>query len=461
MAKDELLTIRLEELKEDVELVGKMLIRATDRGGQLSTVSKLVKVGGDGTIGQSLATARSKLDMLISDLSGDDEVTSRLNGLQRDLTEAYKRLGSAAEAAAVVGERMRDLDNIMQSEQQKIEDSLFYCGDMITKIETVLSMLDSGMEQAAAWTAFDELIVDCEPLFSDYVDFLSGVALRDYRLDDGVATLADRVFKELVVGGLAVPARQGDLPTKLISLAKFQFPEWTVWDVPLAGYHAGMSRSSIGKSIIDDFLAGHPAMFPSETFAEQMFAEVYATCMIGPAYGYAALLLHLHPRKTRRTADGPSAGDRAAAILATLEFYGRDDPAFGAYVKQLSDWWCHAAGGATVSEDDARVFSDFASRVVSERLAKGTRPAPYDPGRWHGATDGVTDKAHVGPAKHALVRDALNAVWHLRLTDPATVAGLTADVLAAMIRPGPSAGPATTNTMQRQARPTETGGFGG
>ncbi|MCW2687390.1 MAG: hypothetical protein QOH69_272 [Actinomycetota bacterium] len=463
MARDELLIIRLEELKEDVALVGKMLSRATTRGDQLTTVSEVVKLGGDGTIGQSLASARSKVDLLISDLSSDDEVTHRLDELQKDLSEAYNRLGTAAGAAAVVGERMRDLDSIMQSEHQKIEDSLFYSLDMITKIQAVINTLDSDIDQVAAWNKFDKLIDECEPLFTDYVDFLSGVALRDYRLDDGVATLADRVFKELVVGGLAVPARHGDLPTKLASLAKFQFPEWTVWDVPLAGYHAGLSRSSsIGESIIDDFRANHPTTFPSAAFAKQMFAEVYATCMVGLAYGYAALLLHLHPRKTRRTEDSPSAADRATVILATLDSYSRDDPAFGAHVKRLSDWWSVAAGGATVSEDDVVLFTDFASRVVSDRLAKGTRPAPYDPARWHGATDGVTTKAHVDPGRrHALVRDQLNAIWHLRLTDPATVAGLTADDLASTVRHGRSAGPAATHTLQRQARPTEAGGFGG
>lgn len=462
MGKDELLTIRLTELKEDVGLVRQMLTRAKKRGDQLTKVSDLVKPVGDDTIGESLATARRRVEDLIINFSGDDELTAQLEVLREDLFEVSKRLGKAAQAATVVGERMRDLDSIMDTEHRNITDSLFYARDMIRDIETAINELDSDTDQEDAWKAFDELVLKCEPLFTDYVDFLSGVTLRDHGLEDGVAAVADRVFKELAVGGIAVPARQGDLPTKLASLAKFQFPEWTVWDVPLAGYHAGLSRSTeIGQSIINEFCARHHATFPTEVFARQLFAEVYAACMVGPAYGYAALLLHLHPRKTQRTDDSPSAADRANVILATLEYYAGDNPVVRDQVKRLADRWSFAAGGAPVPDRDAEIFAEFVSLVVSERLDETIRPAPYDWVRWRSATDDVTDIADIVPGRHVLVLDLLNALWQLRVTNPSAVEGLTAEALISGARPGRSARPAATSTMQRQARPNETGGFGG
>lgn len=459
MAKDELLIIRLQELKHDVGLVAKMLMRATTRGDQLNSVSSLVKLGGPETIGESLADAETRVVRLESNLSdAGDHVTELVDALKDDLRELKTRLGKAAKAATVIVDRMREFDIIVEAESQQIEDSLYGCGDMIQKIDKVIGEFDSGTDREAAWNKFDELIDECEPLFADYVDFLSGVTLRDYQLDDGVANLADRVFKELGVGGIAMPARQGHLPTKLTSLAKFQFPEWTVWDVPLAGYHAGLLRSNMANSILAQFRADHPTTFRTDAFAQQLFAEVYATCVIGPAYGYAALLLHLHPRNTTRTAGSPSAADRAHAILATLDYYGSKDPAFGAQVKRLANWWkIGATGGTTVPAGDGALFDAFVSRVLSERLAKGTRPAPYSPERWRKATNNLRS-ADDCRSKHVLVLDQLNAAWHLRFTQPEIVANFTADDLGSGVRPGQST---TIPILQRQAERPETRSLGG
>ncbi|MFN3003453.1 hypothetical protein [Mycolicibacterium wolinskyi] len=429
MAKDELLSIRLQEMKEDVALVVRMLTRSKSRGEPLNSIGSLVKVAGDGTIGESVFETTKQINTLARTLSNEaDDITALMTDIQANLTELDARLKKAAQAATVIGQRMQELDRIVDAETQSIEDSLQDCNELIDKIDGVIGDLNEGADQEAAWDAFDDLMAECEPLFADYVDFLSGVTLRDYQLDNGVAALAELVFKELRAEGIAMPARQGHLPTKMRSLAKFQFPEWTLWDVPLAGYHAGLCRSErIAGAIIDQSLDAHPETFPSALFAEKLFADIYASCMVGPAYGYAALLLHVHPRKTTRTKDCPSAADRAHVILAALAHSGKTAPDFAGHIDLLAQWWDVAAeGGRAAPARDADALDIFVTQVMA-RLENRTSPPPYDPARWKEVITGLETTDDV--RAQVLPLDRLNAAWHLRITNPAIVAELSAEDL--------------------------------
>ncbi len=195
MVKDELLTIRLQELKDDVGLVVKLLIRATSRGKDLNIIGELVKKDGDGTIGESLLAAQRNLRYLSEDLhDASENLTERLEKIHADLNCLSERLSKAASAATTINERMQAVDAFVDREFQNIEDSLNYCHDIIDSIDDLIAELDTTSDRDMAWDKFDKLIDECQPLFADYVDFLSGVTLRDYRLDDGVAVQADRVF---------------------------------------------------------------------------------------------------------------------------------------------------------------------------------------------------------------------------------------------------------------------------
>jgi hypothetical protein len=449
MDRDELLTIRLQELKEDISLVVKVLNRATSRGDDLNIIGKLVKTGGDDTIGESLLSAQRNLRYLADDLGDATEnLTELVEKMHADLNRLSARLSTAALAATAVNERMQALDTFVDREFQNIDNNLNYSRDMIYNIDDLIEELHTTTDREIAWNKFDKLIDECQPLFADYVDFLSGVTLRDYRLDDGVAFQADRVFEALAVQRIAMPGRQGHLPTKLSSLAKFQFPEWTVWDVPLAGYHAGLFRCDIEDPIIKRFRQLHEPTFPTDVFAQQLFAEVYASCFVGLAYGYAALLLHLHPRNTARTAENPSAADRAHVILETLDYFGKTDPTYSGYVHKLREWWeVAAAGVTTVSANDAEVLTKFVTEVLEQRLADRMRPEPYTPDRWHNATKDVATKQDFQAPRQPEVLDQLNAAWHLRITQPDSVADFTADDLNEGTRYGQ---PASDPSLRRQ-----------
>lgn len=429
MAKDELLIIRLQEMKEDVALVVEMLRKSSKRSEQLNSIGSLVQVAGDGTIGESVYQTSNRINTLAHSLSNEaDDITTLVAEIQANLTELDSRLRKAAHAATIIGQRMQELDRIVDFNSPRIEDSLDFCYVLAGKIDCVIRDLESKADQNAAWNAFDKLMAECEPLFADYVDFLSGVTLRDYQLDNGVAALAELVFEELRAEGIAMPARQVHLPTRMRSLAKFQFPEWTLWDVPLAGYHAGLCRAdSMAHDIVEGCLAEHPEAFPTKLFAERLFAEIYATCVVGPAYGYAALLLHLHPRKSTRTNDDPSAAERAHVILAALAHSGRTAPDFAGRVKLLAQWWDIAAEGSRAEPStNADVLTAFVAQVMT-KLETRMSPPPYDAARWKDVTTGLATADDV--KAQVLPLDRLNAAWHLRLTDSASVVDLSAQDL--------------------------------
>ena len=127
-----------------------------------------------------------------------------------------------------------------------LSENLEVCETVLKRIEALRKELADGKAPPEVWNELRELHHhNCRALFADYVDLLSGMVLRDTHLDDEVCAITDDFLAELASPRLVLPGRRSEMPTMFKDLVKIGFPEWTIWDVPLAAHHTGLWRADL------------------------------------------------------------------------------------------------------------------------------------------------------------------------------------------------------------------------
>jgi hypothetical protein len=222
-----------------------------------------------------------------------------------------------------------------------------------------------GAGNCEAWLNYMRGMAKAAPFFSEYVEFLGGLALRDVGFDEGVCDLADDFIRlsyadlnDLV---LAIPMRQQAVTDTLAAILRFSFPEWTIWGLPFAAreaWPAVVRKNAVLKAKLDKFPDwAHDAKFKS------CLADGFATYTIGPAYAYSALLLHLYPfchwpdEIEEKVREGHEFDlERATFILATLREMNMRN-VWDNLIKDLEDQWTSALGQCTLPAASGAVIS--------------------------------------------------------------------------------------------------------
>ncbi len=83
-----------------------------------------------------------------------------------------------------------------------------------------------------------------EEVFQECLDLLGGLALRDRIQGERICRIADEYIKELASDtgrreSFAIPGLDARLSSTLRRVAKMQFPEWSVWTLPLVAHEYG------------------------------------------------------------------------------------------------------------------------------------------------------------------------------------------------------------------------------
>ena len=110
-----------------------------------------------------------------------------------------------------------------------------------------------------AWQVERTLFDESQQFFAEYVELLTGLALRDSGFDEGISDIADRLYRNGYVGwfSLTIPAHK---PPNTLTRSRFihlGFPDWTPWALPLAAFDVGRleldktGRSAFVKTKID------------------------------------------------------------------------------------------------------------------------------------------------------------------------------------------------------------------
>ncbi len=277
----------------------------------------------------------------------------------------------------------------------------------------------------AEWSANKDLAKSRE-LFTEYVDVLGGLALRDAGFDGRLCLIADCLIRTWNFRrdwpSLTIPAREEALDATMARIIRIGFPEWTIWSLPLCAQEFGHVVFELLPDM-REFVDQAPRSRRSHR--RICLADAFATWVMGPAYACAALLTRFDPMRAR--ADRSLILKRATVVLQTLQRMNEiaeTDP-YGPTIMRLATEWeealrqtgcAHDTGASDGSEVDSviecvaenvpKTFSRETWARSCQLAAQLDRQLPDD--------QSVRERG-VGVGPSGDVCEVLNAAWCRRI----------------------------------------------
>jgi hypothetical protein len=211
------------------------------------------------------------------------------------------------------------------------------------------TLLERGIRQAAAtlrlaegdgypadvWAEVHALRWTVDGLLQECLILVKGNSDRKLGFDDGYCDLADALVDELVArtpighwSSFTVVGRS-DQYSRASRVIQLRFPPSSIWQLPLVahelghfvapvlvtdqGLRSGNPLTELGRTLGDDSPQSWAQL-------EELFADAFATRLLGPAYGYACVLAAFDPLLAEvPSPTHPAAQQRVDIITAMLE----------------------------------------------------------------------------------------------------------------------------------------------
>lgn len=196
--------------------------------------------------------------------------------------------------------------------------------ETVRGLNTKIKCLTSGSSEAAqVWKDLRKASKDQnDKLFSEYIEVLGGVALRDSEFDENIGELAEELLRSYTgtrqkANALAIPVRQQARFLETFKrIIRVSFPDWTVWALPATALEFWQviekdKRLPLVKAAVKNLPQEKQNLVVTEE-SWDFLGDAFATFTMGPAYAMMAITLMLDP------AD-PADNNRVRAILSMLE----------------------------------------------------------------------------------------------------------------------------------------------
>jgi hypothetical protein len=366
-------------------------------------------------------------------LADAGSLRSRIDALERDVVRARKAFQSPM-IADPLRERVRARFDVLLDKQS-------------LALATLRRSLDESVGEpgSGAWHALRKIRLDCDRLFSECLGFLAGVLVRSAEVDEGTCAVADALLNKLQertgIGWSRVTILGDEtLFDRVAGIIRLRFPEFSVWGLPASTHEFGhvVARELRTASVLEDDIATRPIQDivdaegggSIEGHLHELFADMFATYVHGPAFLCRSVLLSLDPaRAWEHGKTHPMPAMRVHVMRMTLERMDGGD--FKDVSTRIGETWSAAlasVGEPTELEDrldePTRVrleqwLEKFFGLLGSE-LPKKARYGTWDHARqlWLGleaAHDSQNLLADLRPREGSEVPDVLNAAWLYRL----------------------------------------------
>ncbi|MEH1125492.1 hypothetical protein [Micromonospora sp. CPCC 206061] len=303
-------------------------------------------------------------------------------------------------------------------------------------------LVDAG---AADWARLDQLRAGrLAAVKAAALGVLEGILLRAHPLYADVTVAAERVLDDLVdrTGirrDVLLSVAGAERFERTVGIIRMRFPDVTVWGLPILAHELGhMVAGTLpapGQSSarpVEEYVSTEAELEAAITGADptqarhrlhELFADVYATYALGPAYPLAVLTLRArpdrfedatatHPSWTRRMWTMVEAIRELSVLVASPlvgQAYRRD-----ANVLVLPRWF--AVHGERLLDERAQRLVRRQAKALVALLDRNAPPRL----RYDGAfdADGLGQRLAAGGDESAAPGAVLNAAWRWRTANP-------------------------------------------
>jgi hypothetical protein len=299
--------------------------------------------------------------------------------------------------------------------------------------ELVAHVKDVPDDRAGGWAWLHAMQTEVDDLLDECLRLVAGAAARTLEHDDGYCRIADALVDELVAttpvehwSSFTIMGRSEQY-SRASRMIEVRAPASTVWELPVVVHELG---HFVGPMLVRQagFGSEHPLDTLFETcgdgtavswsWIQELFADVFAAYVIGPAYGFTCCLEVFDPLLSHLPTDShPPAEQRMRAILMTLRGAGTENDRWAA--DRIGESWTalvEVAGGA--EGRDPVVDAPYADQLV--RLVEDHLPIS----RWAGWAAALAEEARLtsgasgGASDRPTIADVVNAAWLARLKEP-------------------------------------------
>ena len=293
-------------------------------------------------LGKCLAVKHCKyrqsgeLKQTLDDLKKSQEAAEKLGMILGQIVEIVK--GIQKRAIKIGEERGAAIPYIISSKLNlKLRD--------LEKIE--LSVATVNLNQV--WLDFKIIEEECEPVFTEYINFLHGLATRETGFDSGICQFADRllddvafIINQVPFNSLTIPDRYEKMSHTLASLIHMGFPEWSIWMLPLAVGEFGHVVASLNPPI-KDFIKTNSQDNLTEEQLQQLVADAFGTFTMGPAYAFSVILLRFDPLYAYSNRNNLPSEDRRFHVILTMLKIMNEEPdverPYTGFIQFVSNQW--------------------------------------------------------------------------------------------------------------------------
>jgi hypothetical protein len=328
-----------------------------------------------------------------------------------------------------------------------------------------------------AWLRYAEAYQQSRRIFGEYLDFIGGLALRYQGMDERICCIADELIRKCSLEGtgstwnsLTVIAAKESFSRTMARIIRLRFPEWTIWALPFTAHEYGhvvldetekikkilgvevenLAKEDEGYNAANDDQARERIKERIRKHVFVLFADAFATFMMGPAYACAAIFLRFDPSNACvETAEMPSDNLRVLLMFKILRRMNREasdeiTPIYTPVINILEREWRQMLERAGAMEaileaerQDAEEQEAEKQRVAKwrryERIWEALNPPnllrearyPHEgekegwqkAEKWAKELQEVLDKKRkdIQPLSTDKLRDVLNAAWRCRL----------------------------------------------
>lgn len=321
MDEDLILKIRLDTLRQNLSQIEEKLERLKDEKEDIKKLNKLINefyifeeplrnlmkiTGAASSLVSNCDLFPGKGCPYQADVHKTQVLLETVNDEYRKLKEIYDNSLTELDSIKEVLVRMhgRSLGSSIDPEMRKKVKTLI---KQLDRIDRDVQNTGSTDDFRDLWRRVDELDQESQEVFSEYVDLLHGLAMRDTGFDHGMCQLADNLIQDILEYApsayqcFTIPSYREAMAKTLANIIRLGFPEWTVWALPLVACDLGyIISSSIDLHIVQESVK---ETLQVELNQEQVLIlkswipDAFATYAMGPAYACATMLLRFNPTR--------------------------------------------------------------------------------------------------------------------------------------------------------------------